>query len=45
MCCLNPDCQYSHNSTNDRFCLKCGSHLLLKQRYRPIELIGEGGFG
>ncbi|MGL5062658.1 MAG: protein kinase domain-containing protein [Microcoleus sp.] len=45
MYCLNPDCQYSHNSKNDRFCSKCGSHLLLKQRYRPIELIGEGGFG
>jgi serine/threonine protein kinase len=43
--CLNPECQNPYNSSTDRLCSDCGSHLLLRQRYRPIELIGKGGFG
>ncbi|MCU0543340.1 MAG: serine/threonine-protein kinase [Oscillatoriaceae cyanobacterium Prado104] len=43
--CLNPECQNPHNSSTAQFCLNCGSNLLLRQRYRPIELIGKGGFG
>lgn len=43
--CLNPECQNPHNSSTAKFCLDCGSNLLLRQRYRPIELIGKGGFG
>lgn len=44
--CLNPDCQKPEkNSANSKFCQNCGSKLLLKDRYRPIKLIGQGGFG
>ncbi len=43
--CLNPNCQRPKNPDRNRFCEHCGSKLLLKDRYRPIELIGQGGFG
>jgi serine/threonine protein kinase len=43
--CLNPGCQNPHNSSTAQFCLSCGSNILLRQRYRPIELLGKGGFG
>lgn len=43
--CLNPDCQTPENPTDTKFCLNCGSSLLLKERYRAIKLIGAGGFG
>ncbi|TRU31461.1 MAG: protein kinase [Microcystis aeruginosa Ma_MB_F_20061100_S20] len=42
--CLNPDCLYNNNPT-DKFCQKCRFQLLLKDRYRAIKLIGQGGFG
>jgi len=42
--CLNPDCLYNNNYT-DKFCQKCCFQLLLKDRYRAIKLIGQGGFG
>ncbi len=28
-----------------KFCLNCGFNLLLRQRYRPIQLLGRGRFG
>ncbi|MEP6488047.1 serine/threonine-protein kinase [Microcoleus vaginatus GB2-A3] len=43
--CVNPECQNPHNSNAAQFCLNCGFNLLLRQRYRPIELLGRGGFG
>ncbi len=44
--CLNPDCQKPDlNPDIIRFCQSCGSNLLLKDRYRAIKLIGQGGFG
>lgn len=43
--CLNPDCQKPQNPDGAKFCLDCGSKLLLKERYRAIRLIGQGGFG
>jgi WD40 repeat protein len=43
--CLNPDCQKPQNSDSIRFCLNCGAKLLLKDRYRAIQQIGQGGFG
>jgi serine/threonine protein kinase len=43
--CLNPHCQQPENPPNTKFCLSCGSALLLKERYRAIKLIGAGGFG
>ncbi|WP_143437377.1 serine/threonine-protein kinase, partial [Hydrocoleum sp. CS-953] len=30
---------------SNKYCQNCGSKLLLKDRYRPLNLIGQGGFG
>jgi len=44
--CLNPECQKaSGNRAEAKFCQYCGSKLLLGDRYRALELIGQGGFG
>ncbi|MEG4053987.1 MULTISPECIES: serine/threonine-protein kinase [unclassified Microcoleus] len=43
--CLNPHCQKPQNADSTNFCLACGSKLLLKERYRAIQPIGEGTFG
>lgn len=44
--CLNPNCQkVSSNPAQTQFCQNCGFKLLLKERYRAIKLIGQGGFG
>jgi serine/threonine protein kinase len=43
--CLNPKCQEPENSDTAEHCSNCGSNLLLRQRYRPIQLLGKGGFG
>ncbi|MGB3641534.1 MAG: 4-Cys prefix domain-containing protein, partial [Rivularia sp. (in: cyanobacteria)] len=43
--CLNPHCQKPQNQKNAQVCLTCGTQLLLKQRYRAIKPIGQGGFG
>jgi serine/threonine protein kinase len=43
--CLNPRCPQPENPDDAKFCLSCGSKLLLKERYRAIKPIGQGGFG
>ena len=43
--CLNPNCQIPQNPDWNKYCQNCGSKLLLKDRYRPLNLIGQGGFG
>jgi len=43
--CLNPRCPKPQNPDNIKFCQTCGSKLLLKERYRAIKPIGQGGFG
>lgn len=43
--CVNPECKQPHNSDDAQFCLSCDSKLLLLERYRPIKIIGKGGFG
>jgi serine/threonine protein kinase len=43
--CLNPRCPKPQNLDNVKFCQTCGSKLLLKERYRAIKPIGQGGFG
>ncbi|MEH1819122.1 MAG: serine/threonine-protein kinase [Nostoc sp.] len=43
--CLNPHCPKPENSDHVNFCVTCGSKLLLKERYRAIKPIGQGGFG
>ncbi len=42
--CLNPSCPNPQNTNSEKFCLSCGSKLLLKQRYRAMKPIGQGGF-
>ncbi len=43
--CLNPACQKPHNPTDAKFCLRCGTRLLLGDRYRSLKLISQGHFG
>lgn len=43
--CLNPDCQKPQNPTKVKLCQTCRSKLLLKDRYRALKPIGQGGFG
>ena len=42
--CLNPDCLQPNLKTTI-FCQKCGSKLLLRERYRALKILGQGGFG
>lgn len=42
--CLNPDC-LAFNPNQSKYCQKCGSKIILQERYRPIKIIGQGGFG
>ncbi len=42
--CLNPSCPNPQNTNSEKFCLSCGYKLLLKQRYRAMKPIGQGGF-
>ena len=42
--CLNPVC-LQQNPPKTILCQSCGSQIVLKERYRAIRIIGEGGFG
>ncbi|HIK12222.1 MAG TPA: protein kinase [Oscillatoriaceae cyanobacterium M33_DOE_052] len=43
--CLNPNCRKPENPDGNKFCISCGSKLLLADRYRATKTIGQGGFG
>jgi WD40 repeat protein len=43
--CLNPDCLKPRNPDSAKVCRHCGATLRLKDRYRAISAIGQGGFG
>ncbi|MDJ0737984.1 MAG: serine/threonine-protein kinase [Nostocaceae cyanobacterium] len=43
--CLNPTCSHPENLTDSETCKSCGSPLLLRDRYRILKALGEGGFG
>ncbi|MBW4546569.1 MAG: serine/threonine protein kinase [Symplocastrum torsivum CPER-KK1] len=43
--CLNPSCPSPQNPASANFCRTCGAKLLLKERYRTLKPIGQGGFG
>ncbi|MDB9524946.1 serine/threonine protein kinase [Oscillatoria sp. CS-180] len=47
ICCLNPHCPHPINRDAATSCRGCGKLLihLLRGRYRPVKLIGRGGFG
>ena len=47
ICCLNPDCLVPVNPEGVTVCQSCGRPLteLLRNRYRPIKPLGQGGFG
>ncbi|HEY9598218.1 MAG TPA: serine/threonine-protein kinase [Cyanophyceae cyanobacterium] len=43
--CLNPACPQYQNPLHAVTCEACGSKLLLRDRYRIIKPLGQGGFG
>lgn len=46
--CSNPSCLNPFSPDGNQFCLSCGSQTLsplFRNRYRVIQLLGEGGFG
>lgn len=43
--CLNPDCLGPQNPIDATHCYSCGANLLLRNQYRSIRLLGQGGFG
>lgn len=43
--CLNPVCPNPQNDSPGDLCQACGSKLLLRDRYRVIQMLGQGGFG
>ncbi|MFO5528504.1 MAG: protein kinase domain-containing protein, partial [Cuspidothrix sp.] len=43
--CVNPTCSNPKNSASSQRCQGCGSSLLLRDRFRVIKPIGQGGFG
>ena len=42
--CLNPVCNAA-NAPDAKFCIKCGTKLLVQDRYRPLKELGAGAFG
>ncbi len=38
-------CLYPGNPSSEKVCRSCGSKLLLMERYRPVDILGQGGFG
>ncbi len=43
--CLNPQCPQPKNPRNTKVCQACGTKLLLRDRYRIMKILGQGGFG
>ncbi|WP_017662348.1 serine/threonine-protein kinase [Baaleninema simplex] len=43
--CINPYCTQPRNPGDGDFCTNCGTKLLLRDRYRVLKPIGQGGFG
>ena len=43
--CLNPRCPNPENLAFSERCQSCGSRLLLRDRYRVVKALGQGGFG
>lgn len=43
--CLNPACPSPENSNTVNQCAACGTNLLMRDRYRVLQALGQGGFG
>ncbi|NJO77190.1 MAG: protein kinase [Cyanobacteria bacterium RM1_2_2] len=43
--CVNPACSNPENLAQADYCQTCGSKLLLRDRYRVLQALGQGGFG
>jgi serine/threonine protein kinase, bacterial len=43
--CVNPTCSNPKNVGHSQICQTCGSKLFLRERFRVIKPIGQGGFG
>jgi serine/threonine-protein kinase len=43
--CLNPACSQPQNSVQSDHCQACGNSLKLRNRYRVLSGLGQGGFG
>ncbi|MBC6454111.1 MAG: hypothetical protein GDA43_13675 [Hormoscilla sp. SP5CHS1] len=43
--CVNPDCPNPENPPKSTVCAACGSKLRLRDRYRVVQALGQGGFG
>lgn len=43
--CLNPACPNPENPDHVDLCQACGSKLILRDRYRVMQPLGQGGFG
>ncbi|MEB3177885.1 MAG: serine/threonine-protein kinase [Nostocaceae cyanobacterium] len=44
ICCLNPACENPPSHGGTKFCPSCGKQLIVLRHYRPIRLLGSGGF-
>ncbi|MEM9089060.1 MAG: protein kinase [Cyanobacteria bacterium P01_F01_bin.53] len=43
--CLNPDCPNPHNPDGNVHCQNCGVPIALRNRFKALRPIGQGGFG
>jgi serine/threonine protein kinase len=43
--CVNPECKQPNNPDTSEVCANCNHKLWLRETYRPIKVIGRGGFG
>jgi WD40 repeat protein/tRNA A-37 threonylcarbamoyl transferase component Bud32 len=45
ICCLNTACHNPSHPDETKFCSNCGVPLVVLRHYRPIRVLGSGGFG
>ncbi|MEA5471221.1 serine/threonine-protein kinase [Spirulina sp. 06S082] len=43
--CLNPSCSSPKNPDKTEVCQSCGAKILMRDRYKGIKSLGQGGFG
>ncbi|MGB0562880.1 MAG: protein kinase domain-containing protein, partial [Spirulinaceae cyanobacterium] len=43
--CLNPACSHPQNPDKVEVCRSCGAKMLMRERYRGVKSLGQGGFG